>query len=392
MKDKTILTHYSENPAEYQGAIVPPIFQNSLFAFPDFDAIDQAFDDPANQCIYSRGKNPTVALVEEKLAKLAGGEKAKLFASGMGAISSAIMHYISANDHIIAVKNTYGPANNFMGTYLAEKMNVSVTYVLGKSIADFESAILSNTRLIYLESPSSAIMSLQDIEAVTHLAKSKGIKTIIDNTWATPIFQKPLKMGVDLEVHSCSKYLGGHSDIVAGVVIGQAIDIESIFLTEAALYGAKMSPFEAWLLLRSLRTLKIRVKEHELSTQQIVDFLDQHHLVKNVYHPYSKHYDQKDLAQKQMTGTTGLLAFEVDCEDLSKIKAFLKALTYFSIGVSWGGHESLVYIPAISYLKELSPDKFKAMGISLGTIRMSIGLEDVEDLIEDLDQAMRHLA
>ncbi len=364
MKDKTLLTHYSENPELYQGAIVPPIFQNSLFAFPDFDAIDQAFDDPANNCIYSRGKNPTVALVEEKLAKLAGGEKAKLFASGMGAISSAIMHYVQPNDHIIAIKNTYGPANNFMGTYLVNKMNVSVTYVLGKDIQDFVQAIQPNTRLIYLESPSSAIMSLQDIEAVTHLAKQHHIKTIIDNTWATPIFQKPLVMGVDLEVHSCSKYLGGHSDIVAGVIIGKKIDIEAIFLTEAALYGAKMSPFEAWLLLRSLRTLKIRLKEHEASTNRIVEFLDKHPLVKNVYHPHSIHYDQKELAAKQMSGTTGLLAFEVDCNDIVKIKAFLKALKYFSIGVSWGGHESLVYIPAISYLKELSPDKFKLSKLS----------------------------
>ncbi len=391
MKDKTLLTHYSENPEHHQGAIVPPIFQNSLFAFRDFEAIDQAFDDPANSFIYSRGNNPSVTLVEEKLAKLAGGEKAKLFGSGMGAIASAIMHYVRPNDHIIAIKNTYGPANNFMGKYLVEKMNVAVSYVSGKNISDFTAAIQANTRLIYLESPSSAIMSLQDIKAVTQLAKSKGIKTIIDNTWATPVFQKPLQMGVDLEVHSCSKYLGGHSDIVAGIVIGLRRDIESIQLNEAALYGAKMSPFEAWLLLRSLRTLPLRLKEHEASAKAVVTFLDAHPLVKTVYHPCSKHYDQKDLAAKQMTGTTGLLAFEVACEDLVKIKAFLKSLRYFSLGVSWGGHESLVYIPAISYLKELSPDQFSAMGIHLGTIRLSIGLEDVADLIEDLDQALQQL-
>ena len=388
MRDKTIIAHFAENPADYQGAIVPPIFQNSLYAFADWDAIDRAFDDPQNNCIYSRGKNYGVAMVEEKLAKLAGGEKAKLFASGMGAISAAILHFIKAGDHIITLKNIYGPANNFIGSYLKEKMNIESTFISGKDIKEFESALRPNTTLIYLESPTSAVFSLQDIAAVAELAKKHNIRTIIDNTWATFIYQKPLLLGIDLEVHSCSKYIGGHSDVVAGLVIGSATDIDSIFAREAAWLGAKMAPFEAWLILRSLRTLPLRLEQHQKNTLAVTSYLSTNPKIRKIYYPGLPDFEQRKLAERQMSGFTGLFAFDLECTELTKIKQFVNALQFFHIGVSWGGHESLVYAPAISYLKEMSPDKFTAMGISLGTIRFSIGLEDPEDLIADIEQAL----
>jgi cystathionine beta-lyase len=388
MREKTIIAHYAEDPSLYQGSIVPPIYQNSLYAFEDWDAIDQAFDSPQNNCIYTRGKNFGVAIVEEKLAKLAGGEKAKLFASGMGAISAAILHFVKQGDHIITIKNVYGPANNFIGHYLKTKFGIESTFVLGKDINDFAAAIQPNTTLIYLESPSSAVFTLQDIAAVAKLAKQHGIKTIIDNTWATFLYQKPLLMGIDLEVHSCSKYIGGHSDVVAGLVIGKTADIDAIFLKEAAWFGAKIAPFEAWLLLRSLRTLPLRLEQHQKSTMAIAESLAAHPKIKKVYYPGLPGFEQAELCKRQMTGFTGLFAFELRCNELEKIKKFVNSLELFSIGVSWGGHESLVYAPAISYLKELSPDKFAAMGISLGTIRLSIGLEDPEDLLADIEKAL----
>ncbi|GAB2567229.1 trans-sulfuration enzyme family protein [Gracilibacillus alcaliphilus] len=392
MKDKTMLVHFSEEDSKQNhGAVVPPIYQNSLFVYEDWDAIDQAFDDPVNNFLYTRGKNPSVSLVEEKLAKLAHGEKAKLFASGMGAISAAILHFVKANDHIVTVSNVYGPTNNFIKHYLKEKCNIDSTYVSGKRIEEFEQAIQPNTTLIYLESPSSALFSLQDVEAVVQLAKQRGIHTVIDNTWASPIFQKPLDLGVDLEVHSCSKYIGGHSDVVAGVVIGKTEDIDQLFLHEAALLGAKMSPFESWLILRSLRTLKIRMKEHQENALQVAQYLESHPKVSKVHYPGLPSFDQYQLGQKQMSGYSGLFAFELRTEDVLEIKKFVNSLSYFKIGVSWGGHESLVYVPAISYLKELTPQQFKEMGISLGTVRLSIGLEDAEDLIADLDQALGDL-
>jgi len=391
MKLKTMLSHYGENRGKNRGAVVPPIYQNSLFTFENWDAIDEAFDDPYNSNIYTRGNNPSVTMVEEKLARLCGAERAKLFASGMGAISSSILHCVKHGEHIIAVKNVYGPANNFMNEYLKEKMNIDTTFISGESTEEFKEAIRKNTSLIYLESPSSAVFSLQNIREVTKLAKENGIKTIIDNTWATPIFQRPLEMGVDLEVHSCSKYLGGHSDIVSGVVAGREEDIKAIYETEHALLGAKMAPFEAWLLMRSLRTLPYRMRGHGENAMEVAKFLEGHSKVSKVIYPGLLSHPQYDLGREQMSGCTGLMTFELNTKNLEEIKAFVNSLEYFSIGVSWGGHESLIYVPAISYLRELPEDQFEALGISLGTIRISVGLEDAGDLIKDLEKAMEYI-
>ncbi len=385
---ETLLSHYAENRDEYFGAVVPPIFQNSLFTFKTWDDISSAFDDPVNNCIYTRGRNPSVAMLEEKIAKIAGGEKAKMFSSGMGAISAAIMHYVKSGDHIITLKNIYGPASNFINKYLRAKMNIDVTFLSGTDAEEFRTSIRPNTKLIYLESPATAVFSLQDIRAVTKIAKENNINTIIDNTWATPIFQKTLEMGIDLEVHSCSKYIGGHSDVVAGVVIGKTKDISEIFLNEHALFGAKLAPYEAWLLMRSLRTLPIRMLRHQENSLFVAEYLEKHPKIKTIYYPGLKSFPQYELAKKQMTGFTGLMSFIIDCEELDKIKAFVNNLKLYKIGVSWGGHESLIFAPAIGYLKELPPEQFKAMGISLGTIRISVGLENKEDLVRDLELSL----
>ena len=309
----------------------------------------------------------------------------------MGAISSAILHYVKHGDHIIAIKNVYGPTNNFLNVYLKKKCNITVTFVDGRDIKDFEDAIKENTTLIYLESPSSAIFTLQNIKKVAALAKSKGIKTIIDNTWATPIFQKPLEMGIDIEVHSCSKYIGGHSDIVAGVAVGKTEDISQIFLEEHAFLGAKLAPFEAWLILRSLRTLKIRMLQHQENALKVANYLEKNAKVKKVSYPGLESFEQYELAKEQMTGFTGLMSFEINSSNLDDIKNFFNNLHYFKIGVSWGGHESLIYAPAISYLKEMPKEQFEGMGISLGVMRISVGLEDADDLIADFEQAFNYI-
>lgn len=390
-KLETRLMHYAEERGAYHGAIVPPIFQNSLFAFKDWEAIDEAFEDRENHFIYSRGKNPTIQMVEEKIAMMAGGERAQLFPSGMAAITASCLHFLNPNDHVIAIKNLYGPASNLLKNYLAKKMNIETTFVSGERIEDFEAAIQENTNLIYLESPSTAVFSLQDIEAVAKLAKSKGIKTMIDNTWATPIFQKPLEMGIDLELHSFSKYLGGHSDLIGGVIIGNQVDVDDIFHHEYELLGAKTAPMEAWLLLRSLRTLSMRIEKHQANGMAVAKFLEKHPKIGSVQYPGLKSFPQYELGQKQMKGYTGLMSFKLETDDIDEIKSFVNGLKIFQIGVSWGGHESLVYAPAISYLKELDEKQFRNMGISLGDIRISVGLEHVEDLINDLEVALGHI-
>ena len=386
-KIETLLAHLGEERSAYHGAVVPPIFQNSLFTFNDWDAIDAAFDDRANAFIYSRGKNPTVQMVEEKIAAMAGGERAQLFPSGMAAISAACLHFLKPGDHVIGIKNMYGPANNLLTHYLAEKMGVTSSFVQGNDLSDFQTAIQENTRLIYLESPSSALFSLQDIAAVTKLAKKNNIKTVIDNTWATPLYQRPLAMGIDIEIHSVSKYLGGHSDLIGGVLIGKQEDIDAIFHHEYELLGMKTAPMEAWLLLRSLRTLPMRMAQHQENAIAVAQFLENHPKVKQVNYPGLKSFPQYDLGKQQMTGYTGLLSFTLHTNMLEKIKAFMNTLSVFQIGVSWGGHESLVYVPAISYSKELTAEQFKAMGISLGDVRISVGLEHIDDLITDLENA-----
>jgi cystathionine beta-lyase/cystathionine gamma-synthase len=335
--------------------------------------------------------NPTVRLAEAKIARLAGGERAKLFGSGMAAITAAVLHYLNAGDHVITVNNVYGPANNLLNVYFREKMNIRTTFVSGEQVSDFEAALTDRTRLIYLESPSSAVFSLQDIAAVAALARTHGVQTIIDNTWATPFFQQPLALGIDLEIHSCSKYLGGHSDVVAGVVIGSEKEITAMATREYELLGGKMAPFEAWLLTRSLRTLPLRMLRHQDNALRIAHFLDRHPRIKTVRYPGLRHFPQYELGCRQMRGYSGLLSFELDTRDLPAIKRFFNSLTVFQIGVSWGGHESLIYAPAISYLKELPAAQFDALGLSLGDMRISVGLEHPDDLIHDLETALARL-
>jgi cystathionine beta-lyase/cystathionine gamma-synthase len=298
---------------------------------------------------------------------------------------------IKKDGHIISINNVYGNTIKIFN-YEENKMGVTTTYISENSIEELKNAIQENTTLIYLETPSSNIFSIQDIEEVVKIAKEHGIKTVIDNTYATPIFQKPLKMGVDLEVHSCSKYLGGHSDLIAGVVIGSKEDIESIYVNESySVFGAKMAPFDAWLLTRSLRTLPIRMKQHNESGMTIAKYLETHPKVKKVLYPGLESFEGYEVAKKQMTGFGGLMSFELKTENIEEIKAFVNELEYFSLGVSWGGHESLVYVPAISYSKIISKEQFEKTGVKWGVIRISVGLEEAENLIEDLENAFKKI-
>ena len=384
---ETILCHDAEQ--KYEGAVVPPIFQNSLFTFPDWETIDSAFDARQEHFIYSRGKNPTVDFAEKKLAAIAHADRAILFTSGMAAISAAVLYCVKPNSHIITVKNVYGPTSNFMANYLKEKLNIETTYISGEDVEEFRMNIRENTSLIYLESPSSAVFGLQDLEAIAILAKEKNIKTICDNTWATPMFQHPLDLGIDFEVHSVSKYLGGHSDLVAGAVLGKKYEMAELFAREYEWLGGKISPFEAWLLIRSLRTLPLRMQRHQENAMKVAQFLEEHSQIAQVRYPGLLSFPQYNLGKKQMSGYSGLLSFQLKTNEIEQVKVFYNALKMFHKGVSWGGFESLAYAPAISYLKELSPEQFANMGISTGDIRISVGLENAEDLIADLAQALK---
>ena len=391
----TQMAHIGENRSDLAGAVVPPVFQNSLFTFRNWDDIDAAFTDRMSRPIYTRQINPTARVAEQKIAALATASRtdidAKLTASGMAAISAALLHVLSPGDHVVAVKNVYGPTNNLLNRYLRQKMNIDTTFVDGSLLSDFEEAITDQTKLIMLESPSSAVFTIQNIPEITKLARTQGITTVMDNTWATPVFQKPLDMGVDLEVHSVTKYIGGHSDVLAGAIIGSKDQINKIAITEGELLGGTIAPWNAWLITRSLRTLSMRLERHQKNAMAVASYLEQHPRVKKVRYPGLSSHVQYDLACRQMSGFTGLMGFELAANDLDTIKRFFNGMSIFQIGVSWGGHESLIYAPAISYLKELPPERFKDLGISLGDIRISVGLEDANDLIADLSEAFERM-
>ncbi len=369
-----ICIHWGEDPERYMGSVVPPIFQNSLFTAPSVDARSRK----SGRYIYTRESNPTTDILNRKIAALEGAEEARCFASGMAAISAAVMSQLRSGDHVVCVKNVYYPARALLQDYL-NRFGVEVSFVQGTRVEDFEQALRPNTRLFYLESPTSINLWLQPLEEVCAFARARGITTIIDNTWATPVFQRPIQMGVDIVVHSASKYLGGHSDVIAGVVCTSRQHIEAIH-REMTLIGGVLDPFAAWLILRGLRTLPARLRQHQQSALRVAQWLSEHPAVHRVLYPGLPSHPQYELACRQMSGFSGLFSFTLKHNSREAAAGVVDALKTFHIGVSWGGYESL----ALPMLIE-DYDGEQRWGL-----RVHIGLEQPESLIADLEQALRH--
>lgn len=372
--------HMGDEYSKFMGAIVPPIFQNSLFVQPT-----ESNNIKGSEYVYTRINNPTTEVAEKKIAALEEGEEAKCFSSGMAAISSAIMYCVSKDSHIIAVKSIYGPTRNFMENYLS-KFGIETTFVSGEDINEIEAAIRKNTSLIYLESPSSLILSMQDLEKVGALAKSYGITTAIDNTYSTPLFQNPIKYGIDMVIHTVSKYLGGHSDIVGGVIVSRKEILDEMVEGERALFGGCMDPHQAWLLIRGMRTLPVRVMQHQENAMKVAQFLENHPKVKKVIYPGLKSHPQYELGRKQMSGYTGLMSF-IPKGNSEEIIKFIGRLKYFQLGVSWGGFESLVSAVGVGK----SAQELERLCIPEGLVRIHVGLENVNTLIEDLDRSLNQI-
>ncbi len=375
-----IINHLGEERENYYNAITPPVFQTSNFAFRNVGELKKAIADEKKSHIYSRGNNPTLDILCKKVAALEETDEALAFASGMAAISSALISFVNAGDHIISVRNNYSWTNMLMTKFLP-RFGVETTFVDGRITENFSKAIKRNTRIIYLESPNSITFELQDIEAVAALAKEKGLTTLIDNSYSSPLTQSPASMGVDIVLHSASKYLGGHSDIVAGMVCGSTENIARIFKNEYQGLGGIISPFSAWLMLRGLRTLQARIDRISETTLKVISYLGKHPLISEVLHPFSPDHPQHELAVKQMIKPTGLFSVRMNISDVGKTELFVNSLRHFLIGVSWGGHESLVF-PAMSFDEERTKT-----GYTGNLVRFYIGLDDAECLIKDLDQA-----
>lgn len=385
--DSIILEHLADENEKYMHAVVPPVYLTSLHVFDTAEDYLNFNPEKEDTYIYGRDRNPTTYLAERKIAALEHGKKALLFASGMAAATSAVMATCHAGSHVICMNNAYGPLRSFLSSFCTEKLNMTVSFVRGLDIAEYEQAIRPETTLIILESPSTFAFSVTDIRAVAALAKAHGIYTYIDNTYCTPIFQKPLDMGIDLAMHTLSKYIGGHSDIIGGALVSNNEELmQQLEHTVRPLYGGIIGPMEAWLVIRGLRTLSVRVHAHQKNAVKVAEFLEQHPRVRCVRYPGLASHPQHELIVRQQSGSTGLLTFDIDGTRDDALRV-INALNYFKIGCSWGGFESL----AIPVGYHATPEDQAFMGITQQTIRIHCGLEDGDCLVEDLAQALSTL-
>lgn len=382
-----IINELGEDRENYFNAVSPPIIQTSNFSFNKVDQLRQAFEDEYSTFLYSRGLNPTVRILSQKLAALDGAEDCLVCNSGASAIFAAVLSQVKSGDHIISVDQPYTWAQKLFNNILP-KFDVSVTYVDGRELENFEAAVRPNTRIIYLETPNSWSFYLQDLEAVSKLARSKNIITICDNSYCTPLYQRPIEFGIDLVLQSATKYLNGHSDVVAGVLSGKKILIEKIFNSEYLNMGIGISPFNAWLILRGLRTLPSRLEKSSITTKKIISFLKSRDEVEEIHYPFNPHFLQYELAKKQMLDAGGLFSFLLKAKTIRQIENFCEGLKHILMAVSWGGHESLI-IPGCA---SITPNEFEPSNKLHRRLRMYVGLEEPDYLIEDLERGFANMA
>ena len=377
-----IINHLGENREQYFNAVSPPIMQSSNFTFNDIEQMRQSLKDELNIPFYTRGGNPTVTMLRQKIAALEHAEDALVFGSGSAAVSAAVMSQVKAGDHIVCVAKPYSWTHKLL-TKLLARFGVTHTFVDGTDTANFATALQPNTRLIFLESPNTMTFELQDIPAVVALAKQHNCVTVIDNSYSSPIYQNPIRMGVDIVVHSATKYLNGHSDAVIGVLCSSHKIVRHIFEGEYMTLGGIVSPNDAWLLLRGLRTLPIRMKQTSETAAQVVAYLEAHPLVNKVYYPFSPTFPQHDLARRQMSGCSSLFSFELNLPDIAAMERFCNSLQYFLLACSWGGHESLIFPLCVLHTSE----NYQQTTLPWNFVRMYVGLEDAKTLIQDIGQA-----
>lgn len=385
MDYETYLVHGDEE----HDSVVAPIYQTSTFRAPSPEIFAQMAAQPRHERFYTRYGNPTLAAAEALLARLEGAESALVTASGMGAMTAAVLAHVRAGDHVVAQGDLYGGTRGLLARFLP-RFGVEVTFVDQASNEAFTAAMRPGTTLVVLETPSNPLLRLTDLAAVCGLAREHGARSIVDNTFASPINQRPLEFGADLVVHSATKVLNGHSDVVAGAVAGSTENVERVW-NSAVVLGATLGPFDAWLLVRGLRTLALRVERHNRSAERIAAFLGSHAGVRNVYYPGLPSHPQHDLAKRQMRGFGGVLSFDVRGGAQGAREVFA-ALRLPQRAASVGGVESLIVHPAAMWSGVLEPDELESAGIGPSLLRLSVGLEAVEDLVEDLDRALATVA
>ena len=381
-----ILTHLGEDRERYFNAVAPPVIQSSNFVFPDLKSFREVFSDELSHHVYTRGNNPTVEILRQKLAALEGTEDALVFSSGAGAIAAAVLGNVAAGDHVICQKAPYSWTSALLRKFL-DRFGVTHTFVDGADIDNIKAAAQPNTRVLFLESPNTMTFECQDLAACAALAGEKGWVTIIDNSYSSPIYQNPAVFGIDIVVHSGTKYLNGHSDVVVGVLCASKAMVKKIFESELMTLGGILGPHDAALVIRGLRTLPLRMQRSDESARYLIERLDGHPKVERIWYPFHPSFPQVELARRQMRGCGGLFSIQFKTDSREKMEDFVHRLRRFLMAVSWGGHESLI-MPSIGFYNIPGrPDSTMPWTFC----RFYIGLEEPEWLWEDLQQAMEAL-
>jgi len=366
------------------GAVATPIYETSVFAFASTQQLIDAVSEKSSRDVYTRWSNPTLTAAERKITELEEAEDCAVFSSGMAAISTAIISLVSPGDHIVSIRDLYGGTLDLFSN-LMNRFGVRTTFVEATNIGEIESAVRDNTKLLFLETPTNPTLKLVDLSKVVEIARKSSAKVLVDNTFASPYNQQPLRVGCDAAIHSATKYLAGHNDVTAGAVAGPKGIIGPMKKLRRIL-GGVLDPHGAWLLLRGMKTLALRMEKHNSNGQQVAEYLESHPKVARVYYPGLSTHPQHALAERQMKGFGGVLSFELK-GDLNRTIRFVDSLKLALLAPSLGGTETLVSQPSTASHFFMNPEERRKAGISDSLIRLAVGIEDADDIISDLGQA-----
>ncbi len=366
---------------------ITPIYQTSVFTFTDLTELEAYFDQPGQHYMYSRFGNPNSDELAAEVNKLEKGDGAVVTSSGMSAILTAVLTFCQAGDHILCAEEIYGGSATLLKQEL-QRLGITVTFVPTEQTYDLAAFVQENTKALLAETISNPLLTVLDVTRMAAICRSHNVKLIIDNTFASPVITRPLELGADLVMHSVTKYLAGHSDVTAGVIVAKGEETAKRIKQIVMYYGLNLSPFDSWLAARGLKTLRLRIKQHSANALEIANFLNQHSKVRRVYYPGLPNHPQNKLAQEQGNGLFGgMLSFQIS-DELEKVNAFMRALPNIPFAPSLAGVTTSISHPLKTSHRSFSPEQQAKLGITLGLIRLSVGVEEVEDLIQELDTAL----
>lgn len=381
----TLSVHAGEDRLADHGAVSVPIYSTSVFAFKDADEGIAIHNYEKKGYFYGRLGNPTVTALEKAMAELESGEDALAFASGMAAVSAAVFTLVGQDDHVVAPESMYSTTTNFL-KHIGEAFGIQTTFVDAANEEAYASALRPNTRMLWIESPSNPLVKITDIAEVAEIGKKAGVATVVDNTFATPFNQRPLELGADLVIHSATKYLGGHSDLTAGILVGRRDLVEKARHGAAKFYGGNIAPQVAWLVLRGIKTLALRMERHNANASVFANAMLEHPSVKAVYYPGLESHENFTIAQRQMRGFGGMVCVDVGTAEAAR--SMVNNLKVCTFATSLGGVETLIQPVALMTHATLSPEERSLAGISDGLLRISIGVENIEDICQDIYDAL----